>query len=522
MQQRYLLVCFFLLTVFSLSAQSGCPGCLVSVPAGLPADTLYLPLLPDGLQGSAYNQDISFRMPKTTTPVAAVDSTTPPGLTISSIEILAVDGLPPGLHWQPNQFVFQVADQTDGCIKICGTPTVSDSFVLTVHVKATVFVISKEATFPMRLYIAPKISTTDGFSMTNYTGCDSTTVSFTNNIPSGGNPGFHYLWDFGDSTTFAGENPAPHTYTAPGVYPVNYQVIIDTSGYTLESITVVDVDCVDQLGVGAPDLYLLVDDPSGTRVFDSSPDVNNTPLPYNFPVGLVLGSGNYTLSVVDEDSGPKGGDDDCGTLSFNILSNGTLVAGGLTVILNIVHPIDTLTATDTVTVYPLPVLPVYDVYKNRLRLIDTVQLPAMYSLQWYQDNHPIPGATGFTYCTEIEGFYGLLITDLTTGCSNYYATAVLTDPNFDCTTGIGELMPLQFGVLPNPATDAALVRLGQPLSEAGLLRAWDAAGRLISTQPVSAGAADIPVDCAGWPNGLFVLELRSGGSRGLARLVLVK
>ncbi|MEO6758848.1 MAG: hypothetical protein ABIO24_05295, partial [Saprospiraceae bacterium] len=260
----------------------------------------------------------------------------------------------------------------------------------------------------------------------------------------------------------------------------------------------------------------------GTRVFDSSPDVNNTPLPFNFPVGLPLGSGNYTLMVVDEDSGPKGGDDDCGTLSFNLLSNGTLVAGGLQVILNIIHPIDTLTATDTVTVYPPPLLPVYNVYKNQLRLTDTVQLPAVYSLQWYYGNNPIPGATGFTYCAETEGLYGLLITDLTTGCSNYYASAVLPNPIYDCTTGIEEPGQLPFALLPNPATDAALLRLGSPLTETGLLNAWDAAGRLVYSQVVAAGLSEVPLDCSGWPNGMFILELQAGLARGLARLVLVK
>ena len=522
MRQRYLSFYFFLFTIASLSAQTGCPGCLVGVPVGLPADTLYLPKLPDGQQGSAYNQDISFRMPKTTTPVAALDSTTPPGLTISSIEILSVDGLPAGMHWEPNQFIFDVANQTDGCIKICGTPTVSDSFTLTVHVKAKVFVIFKEASFPMHLYIAPKISTTDGFSMTNFTGCDSTTVNFTNNIPSNGNAGFQYHWDFGDNTTFAGENPPAHIYTEPGIYPVHYQVIIDTAGYTVESVTILNVDCVDQLGLGSPDLYLFVNDPNGTRIYDSSPAVDNTALPFNFPLNIPLTSGNYTLQVIDEDSGLKGGDDDCGTLSFNILSNDTVVAGGLTVVFNIVHPIDTLTATDTVVVYPLPAPPVYDMYKNRLRLIDTLHLPAAYSLQWYYGNSPIPGETGFTYCAETEGLYGLLITDLTTGCSSFYAASMLADPAFDCTTGTKDLARLDFGVLPNPATDAALIRLGQSLTDPGQLRVWDAAGRLVFTQALSVGSADIPVDCANWPNGLFLLEVQSGSSRGLARLVLVK
>ncbi len=519
---RSLFFCFFLLATCALSAQSGCPGCAVSVPASLPADTIYLADIPDGLQGHAYSQDVSFRMPKTTTPVAAVDSTTPAGITISKIEILSVEGLPAGLHWQPNQFEFEVGTETDGCIKICGTPLVSDSFLLTVRVKATIFFLTKEASFPMRMYIAPKVSTTDGFSMTNFTGCDSTTVTFTNNIPSNGNPGFQYYWDFGDSTTFTGENPPLHTYSEPGIYPVHYQAIIDTAGYVLESITVLAVDCVDQLGLGAPDLYLLVDDANGTNLFDSSPDVNNTPLPYNFPVGLPLSLENYTLKVLDEDSGIKGGDDDCGTLSFNILSNDTIVAGGLTVVLNITHVIDTLVSTDTVKVYPLPILPVYNVYNNQLRLTDTLQLPALYSLQWYNGPDPIPGETGFTYCVQEEGLYGLLITDLTTGCTNFYSSRVTVDPNFDCTTGTQELTALPFAILPNPATDAVLIRLANHLAANTLLRVWDTSGRLVYTQTLAVGTDDIPVDCSTWPNGLFFFELQSDGYRSVNKLVLIK
>ncbi len=518
----YFFFLYFLLSLTALSAQSGCPGCVVNVPPGLPADTIYLGNIPDGLQGTAYNQDVSFRMPKTTTPVAAVDSTTPPGLTISKIEILAVEGLPPGLYWQPNQFVFNVADETDGCIKICGTPTVADSFVLTVRVKATVLVISKEATFPMRMYIAPKISVTDGFSMTNFTGCNSTRVNFINNIPSNGEPGFQYHWDFGDGTTFDGENPAPHSYTEPGIYPIHYQAIIDTAGYVLENVTVLDVDCVDQLGVGAPDLYLLLDDPNGTEIFDSSPDVNNTPLPYTFPVGLPLEMGNYTLKVVDEDSGPKGGDDDCGTVSFNILSNDTIVAGGLTVVLHIIHVIDTLYSTDTVRVYPLPVLPVYNVYNNRLRLTDTLHLPAQYSLQWYYGNNPIPGATGFTYCAEESGSYGLLITDLETGCTNFYATTVVVDPEFDCTTGTGEPATLSFAILPNPATDLVEIQLDNPLAANGLLQVWNVNGQLVQAQALNGGATHISVDCASWAAGLFFFELRAEGYRGRGRVVIMR
>ena len=593
-------ICFSALCFQTLTAQSGCPGCLTALPENLPADTLYLQNIPDGEAGLPYNEDISFRMPKTTTPVAAIDSVTPPGLTISKIEIIAVDGLPQGLYWEPSQWEFQTATETDGCIKICGTPTVSDSFVLTVRIKASVLFLVQEKTFPMRIYIAPKVSNTDGFSMTNYTGCGSAEVTFENNVPSGGADGFTYVWDFGDNTGFEGENPPPHTYDEPGIYTVSYQATVDTAGYILESITVLEVECVDQLGAGDPDLYVIIKLPNGTEVFNSSPYVNNTTLPYTWPVGLQLGEGNYTVFVADEDSGLKGSDDDCGTVPFNILSGDTLIAGGMTVILNIQHPIEEIISQDTVIVYPLPIAPfvnapeglntcegsdslvllssygagnqwfrngqpidgatdflyqpsqsgAYQVQisnqegctaisntaqvnihplpespafsnlNNSLRLFDTLALPADYSLQWYSEAAPIPGETGFRYCATASGTYGLLVTDLSTGCTNFFSQLVVYNPAFDCTVGTNDPATLAMGIFPNPAQETLHIRLEKALSSDGLLRIWDATGRLTRTIPMAAGTSALSVDCTALVSGLFTLEMISTEGRGSAKVVV--
>ncbi len=169
-----------------------------------------------------------------------------------------------------------------------------------------------------------------------------------------------------------------------------------------------------------------------------------------------------------------------------------------------------------------PADPLYDVYNNRLRLLDTLQLPALYSLQWYEGDNPIPGATGFTYCAEIEGLYGLLVTDLATGCTSFYASRVVVNPAFDCTTGTQDLAPLPFAILPNPAHDAVLIRLANALTDNGLLQVWDAGGRLVHRLVLPTGATDIPMDCAAWPNGLFFFEIQSGGYRSVHKLVLIK
>ncbi|MBL7776197.1 MAG: T9SS type A sorting domain-containing protein [Saprospiraceae bacterium] len=419
MQQRLLTLCFFANTLAALSAQNGCPGCVVNLPAGLPADTLYMPALPDGEKGTPYNQDISFRVPKTTTPVHAIDSTTPPGLAISKIEIVGIDDLPPGLFWQANQTVFETATQTDGCIKICGTPTKTDTFVMTVRLKATVFIFSQEASFPMTMYVAPKISITDGFTMTNVTGCGSTTVSFTNNVPSNGASGFTYAWNFGDSTTFSGENPPPHHYTKPGKYVVSYHAKIDTVGYRLVSATVLSVTCTDL--VSAPDLYMFIKNTAGTVVFHSGADITNATLPLTFPIGIPLDpQDNYNLEVWDEDSGLEGSDDLCGAVPFNILSGDTLTSGGFKIVLNVENPIEEVFSADTVTVYPKPLKPL--ITANKLSVCegsDEIVLESSFGggNHWWLNGQQIPGATDFLYMPDTSGYYQVQVQNIY-GCTN--------------------------------------------------------------------------------------------------------
>jgi hypothetical protein len=565
-----------------LAAQSGCPNCQTSLPATLPVDTIYLQSIPTGTKGTAYSEDISFRMPKTTTPVAAVDSTIPAGLPISKFEIVGVDNMPPGLYWEPNQFIFQTATQTDGCIKICGTPTQADTFILQVKLKATVLIITQENSFPMRFIVQPPSSSTDGFSMNNFIGCGETTVDFTNNLPSGGDDGYSYLWDFGDGTVFEGENPPAHTYAQAGIYPVHYQALIDTAGFSLETINVLGVTCVDQLGVGSPDLYAKLFDPNGTLLLNTT-EVTNATLPLSVFLGLSLTSGNYTIEIWDEDSGLKGSDDLCGSVSFNYLSNDTLVSGGFSVALNIQNPITEVLSSDTVLVfptpnaptifapagtetcegsdsliissnynggnqwfrngqliseandfiydltqsgyyqvqvtnsygcsaisdsvhivfYPLPLQPVFYNNNNRLIISDTTLLPANYALQWYEYNALIPGETGFQYCSNHTADYGLEITDLTTGCRNFYSKNIVNNPIYDCTIGTNEVLKTGFSLSPNPTKDYILLQFDYILPVGNSLQIYDIQGKLMQQTQINTGIQQMSIDCSTWSEGIY-------------------
>lgn len=399
-------LCVVLFPAFS-SSQDGCPGCSLNLPP-LPADTIYLGNAPDGEAGVYYEEDISFRMPKTTTPVNATDPDTPPGLDINKITIISVVNLPPGLSWEANQLQFNPADQTDGCVRICGTPLQPGLYEVQVFVTAEVLLVTQSTSFAFPIYIAPASSVNAGFAMSNNSGCGTVTVEFVNNVPSHGMEGFSYLWDFGNGFQSLSENPPPVTYNAPGVYEVNYHATIDTAGYTLSTVHVLATGCGDTsippIFSGAPDLYIKIKDPNGDIVFQTNP-VDNAPVPFAFAVNLPLNEGNYELEVRDDDTF---GSETCGTINFNQLTSGNLASGSLEVALEVLHPISTIHTTDTVWVFEVPEEPtIVPSAEVQVCQGEEVVLTASYDdhLQWYRDTTLLLGETFPELLAAQEGNY---------------------------------------------------------------------------------------------------------------------
>ncbi|RMF27712.1 MAG: PKD domain-containing protein, partial [Bacteroidetes bacterium] len=397
-----------LLLCGALRAQSGCPGCLIELPP-LPADTIFLSQAPDGQAGQPYDGDLSFRMPQTTTPVAAVDSTVPAGLTLDKVTILSVVNLPPGLSWEPSQFEFNPSEQTDGCVKLCGTPLQPGLYEVSVIVSAEISLISQTANFDFDIYIAPAASQTDGFSMTNTTGCGSTTVAFQNLLPSNDQPGISYWWDFGNGQTSSLENPDTVRYDSPGIFPVHYTATFDTVGHLLTAVTILDVGCGDvavpPIFNGNPDLFIEIENPAGDRIFKS--DVtDNAGLPLGYTFLLPLDTGTYTLHVKDDEF--LIGDEHCGTVTFSRSLHDTLTDGDLQVLVQVVHPVFTVEATDTVRVFPQPDPPLISP-DSLPPLCDgqPVQLFASYTdgLQWYRDSSVLFGDTSDLLTVTLPGSY---------------------------------------------------------------------------------------------------------------------
>jgi hypothetical protein len=396
---------FFCLYFEPLTAQEGCPGCSVSLPAQLAADTAYLAPAPDAQAGVYYEEDISFRLPRTTTPVA--NETTPPGLNIDQITVNTVTNMPPGLSWEANQTVFDVSEMTDGCVRLCGTPLQPGFYEVEVVVTASVLLTSATTSFSFPIFVRQAVTETEGFTMINPSGCGETTVSFQNKIGGGGRGGFHYLWDFGNGNYSVAEAPSDQRYDRPGIYPVRYQAVIDTSGYTLRRIIVNEVGCDDTFN--RPDLRVSVFDAREALVYQSETFSNAIPPLTLDELDIRLADGNYFIRVIDEDSGIDGGDDDCGIVNFNRYTSGKLTDTNMSVTINIAHPVDTVRAIDTVFVFaqPDPPLILADV-PDVLCTGDTLQLTTTYenNIQWYRDSLPVlDGAQPLLTIRQSAGYW---------------------------------------------------------------------------------------------------------------------
>ena len=137
-----LLILFFFSS--TSQAQTDCPGCLISVPSNLAEDTFYIDDIPDATKGQYYEKDMSFRMPKTTTPIAAEDPSVPSGLSLDEIKVNNISGLPPGMSWTTDKFSYDPGDETDGCLRLCGTPLVSGYFQVAINATARIVFIERK------------------------------------------------------------------------------------------------------------------------------------------------------------------------------------------------------------------------------------------------------------------------------------------------------------------------------------------------------------------------------------------
>ncbi len=351
-----------LLLAVAYQAAAQCPACTVTIPT-MPGDTIYLDTFPPAQKNQPYLEELSFRLPYTTTPITALDPSTPGGLDLTSITVTSISGLPLGMSYildRPLPAVYNEAAPAtrDGCVTLCGTPTQSGLFQVLLDVEVLIGgVISQSAQFPLEFLVLPDSSA--GFAVNVSQGCDSLWVNFTNNIPSGGNPNFTYDWDFGNGEVSSLENPDSIFYSDTGTYTITYQAIVDTFPSQLTQIVITAATC-DDAPFGEPDFYIILSDSSGAELVNNDPNTApvvgtapNDQLPDTVWVGqITLEDGaTYTIEVWDDDNDIFNADDACGVFNFTPpTTGGTLVDGGNAIEYTIFKFVDTINTTETIVV----------------------------------------------------------------------------------------------------------------------------------------------------------------------------
>ena len=401
----------------TLNGQTGCPGCEIVLPDSLQTDTIFLGTASDGQVNQLYQADIGFRVPKTTTPVASVDPTVPPGLPISKITIQSLSNLPPGLSWEVSRTSFTTAEITDGCVRLCGVPLDTGLFMVEVNLTAQVLFVTQSTSFSFPLRVMPSTSTNAGFTLINDRGCGVVNAQFVNNNPSEGKEGFQYFWDFGNGLTSTAETPPRQRYDSAGIYVVNYQAQIDTADVVLTSVKVLDLDCGDLFN-NAPDVYVRIMGENDSILYQS-PMLDDVRPPISFQPNLSLErTGNYRLEVWDEDGGINGADDRCGSINFNLLSPDTLSNGALKANINIFRPTTNIQVSDSIFVFAQPAAPQISAFPARIVCEgDTIVLSSLSdsNLVWYRDT--IAFSTAAAPSILQAGFYHAVFTSVD-GCQS--------------------------------------------------------------------------------------------------------
>jgi hypothetical protein len=346
-----LLACTALfVSLFSqLNAQT-CPTCTVILP-NMPVDTVYLDTFPDARQNEYYEEQLSFRLPMTTTPLIALDTTQniPAGINLTAFSVQGISGLPLGMSFTldrplPARYDEAAPDTRDGCITICGTPRQSGIFTVNISVLVETGILAPQpATIPLDFLVLP--DTSAGFTMTNSSGCAPLTVSFNNSIEADTSLGqtAAYFWDFGNGQTSTNQNPANVVYSDTGTYEVTYQAVISETiqNVFINSVTVNGSPCTDLIPAGTDLFITITGSQSGTDTVTGYTLNAGTPVSWNFGNNILMVPGTrYEIWVQDDDAVFQGlpGPEDCGRVNFSAdttANSFTLTNGQLSVTVNL-------------------------------------------------------------------------------------------------------------------------------------------------------------------------------------------
>jgi hypothetical protein len=255
-------------------------------------------------------------------------------VTLGSITVTSISGLPPGLSATVNETdnVYTITSDPAsqrGCVKICGIPTTIGSYTISVNVIASVTAplsIDQAQSFTLPISVMPGGSGNSGFSISLNTGCDTLLTEFQALITSPTQI-VEYSWDFGNGNTSTAFSPEPQLYDTAGVYTVSLETrildyILTNVNFTAtgsnwcgdaEEISLPFIGCT-----GNPDIYYNLT--IGSSTTSSSAGSDNTNFNQSGLTTVISGIA-FSIQFFDEDV--ISDDDDLGTTVIQFTGPGT-------------------------------------------------------------------------------------------------------------------------------------------------------------------------------------------------------
>lgn len=435
--KRIALLITFVISLVALNfsgAMAQCPGCVIDQNCGVgisPVEPTLCPeFLPDGTQGVYYDQSATFFMPREFT-----DSGSGADVTLNSVTVTSVTGMPQGLSYQCDQPGCAYTITNDpatqrGCVKICGTPNVPGNYTIVIQVVANVTTpigtINQPTGFTMPLTINPAPGGNCCYSFSPPSACGDLDVTYEALLDFSPLQPTTYSWDFDNGNTATGANPAVQSYTTPGDY---YPTLTTTVyNYVLTGVTVTasgsgwcgDVEEISFAGVcqGAPDLYF--DYANNGDTYTSSEGSNNLTQTWN-NLDIALSSLTFSMTFWDSDNVSQ--NDNLGALAFNVTNVGTFNFSNSEVFGT--YTIDTvpdqiIVTTDTVSSFPVPAQPQLTFSPaSSVCIGDSILIggPAgPYQYQWLQAGSFISDSVA-VWVNETD-YYSLVVVD-----TNYFCQA---------------------------------------------------------------------------------------------------
>ncbi len=447
---------FFMFTIFSVNiyAQSGCSACTpdLSFTVSPVAPAMDPMVLPNAVAGQPYQQVVRVYLPQ----VFHISSPVSVDVTLSTISVTAVVGMPTGLMWTKDGGgriwnVNSTPASQHGCVTLCGTPLSPGTYTVTIIVMATVDagsygVQNSSSSFDLPLIVEPGSGGNAAYTMSPASGCDSVDVAFHALLQNTSEyPPNTYAWDFGNSITGAGENPASQHYVYTPLNNGKFVVSQTTTyyGYKVTSVSAHSEGSSNWIGCWSgwfadfnetcskPDLFFNIE---GTESSHIANDMDPT-----WAVNINLSSNACHIQFYDEDNvwfglvqHADGGSADVTILPGPAQNAYPYNTGKVSGVINTGWRITTtITTVDTVYVYPSPVLPLIQVLPNdSVCSGESVVLISSDSVnynKWFLEGVEIPGEDSLILVTTQGGTFKIRVTE-THGCYNEAETEVFVAP----------------------------------------------------------------------------------------------